>query len=327
MKLLEISKYSKKFEKIYTNGERFLFSLAGYANTIPAIKPIQIAKHQEDHININFILQNATIINVQFGLLLGYIETNKKYLIYSAKDKGYLSKKHELSKTDYHQLYIGNATIIGRKNNQLFHIKEDKEAVEIKNFVLPENSYSYQLENILIVVAQGQMFWLYLDEVFNHSIRNKRIEVFTEAMIHQNGLIQNTGGVQRIFYHTGKDLATVKLPKNIKQVFQKGNTGIVQYIEKDQLINQYFKIDGLKLDLMNIQHDNFFEYGLMPENRNDGFIFEPEDNLLLIRRISDFNVISEIKCSKISRQSNLIYTKAGIIVWENDEVFLLNQKQ
>ena len=171
------------------------------------------------------------------------------------------------------------------------------------------------------------MYWLYLDEVLNHSIQNKRIEVFSEAMLHHNGLIQNTGGVQRIFYHVGKDLATVKLEKNTKQVFQRGNTGIIQYVDNKKLVNQYFKIEGLQLELVDVKPEVFLEFGYMPESKENGFIFEPDDNKFCIRRTSDFKIISEIKCSKLSRQSSLFYTKAGIIIWEGDEVQLLNQKQ
>ncbi|MDF1547043.1 MAG: hypothetical protein P1P88_04430 [Bacteroidales bacterium] len=323
---VENKEVQTEFEQIYINGERFLFSVKGTTRIATVPKPVLIAKHQEDHILINVIFQNSTIINVRFNHHLGYIETSEKFIIFSARDKGYLSKKNELSKADYHTLYLGNETIIAQKNNQLFHITDNNKVVEITNFKLPENSYTYQLENVLIVVGQGQMFWLYLDEVLNHSIRNKRIEVFTEALSHHNGLIQNTGGVQRMFYHTGKDLATVKLPKKVKQLFQKGNTGIIQYIENDQLINQYFRIDGLNFQLMPIKPDNLLEFGLMPGENTDGFIFEPEDNMLLIRRINNIEIVSEIKCSKISRQSTLMYTKAGIIVWEQDKVFLLNQK-
>jgi len=316
-----------KFEKIYANGERFLFSLDGFSIKTITQKPVLMTKHEEKDLVVKPVLLNSKIFNVYFNPDLGMIEQADKIIIYSSKNQSYVTTKIELPKDEYEKVYLGNENILARKDNRLYHIKNNTKIIEIENFRFSKSGFVYQLENILISVANGQMYWIYLDEVLNHSIKNKRTEVFSEGMLHHNGLIQNTGGVQRIFYHTGKDLATVKLGRNVKQVYQYGNIGLVQFIDNKKLVNRYFKINGLHLEFVDLKPEVSIEFAYMQQNKENGFIFEPEDNKLFIRRTEDFKQITEMQCSKVSRQSSLFYTKAGIIIWEEDEVYLVNKKQ
>ena len=109
------------------------------------------------------------------------------------------------------------------------------------------------------------MFYLFLDEVYNNSIRNKRIEVFGDSFQHHNGLIQNTAGKQRIFYNTGKNIATVNMPQiNAKAIFQHANVGILQQIENEKIENWFFKIKGLNMELAKKSVENLSQFTFMP---------------------------------------------------------------
>jgi hypothetical protein len=140
-------------------------------------------------------------------------------------------------------------------------------------------------------------------------------------------LIQNTGGVPRIFYNTGKDIASVKLSKSVKKVYQSANVGIVQYIENKKVVNQYYRISGLNLEFIDVKPESFNEFGYMPGDKENGFIFEPGDNKIFIRRTSDFEIVSEVPCSLVSGQTSLFSSNAGIVAWENETVFLINQQK
>jgi len=316
-----------EFSKQYLNGERFLISLKNISIQTSIKKPILTQKIEENDITIQFIIKDNEIRNVYFNLNQGFIETNQSFIIYSARNKGYLTKKRELDKSKYDAIYAGNENMIARKLNNLFLIKDSDETVEIRNFILPHDAIFHQLENILIVISEGQMYWIYLDEVLNSSIKIKRTEIFSAGITHHNGLLQNTGGIQRIFYNTGKDIAIVKTNKTIKKIYQHGNNGIAQYIENNQILNRYFKINGLKLEYFNAIPETFMEYGYLQSSKDEGFIFEQSDNKINIRRTSDFETISEVKCSFITSQTSLFHAAAGIIAWENDLVYLINQKK
>ncbi|NJO91046.1 MAG: hypothetical protein HC831_20340, partial [Chloroflexia bacterium] len=176
-------------KKCIESGERFLFSLNGTVVQGKVKKPILVAKHEEKDLVLSMIHQGTEVVDVYFYLNQGFIETKDRFTIYDSTNKSYLTKTTEISKNDFDKIYLGNENILGRKGEELIHIKKN-EVIKIDNFKFTTNSFCYQQENILIVVSSGQMYWLYLDEVLNHSIRNKRTEVFSEAMIHHNGLIQ-----------------------------------------------------------------------------------------------------------------------------------------
>ncbi len=314
-----------EFTKQYVHGERFLLSLTNLSVHAVVNKTVLTTKMDENDISIQIILQNTEIRNVYFKHSFGYIQTNKKFILFSSLNHGYLTKRFELDQSEFEEIYLGNKNIIARKQNNLFVIKNSTEFIEIKNFTLPLDAVCHQMGNILIAAGQDQMYWIYLDEVLNTSIKIKRTEVFSQAITHHNGLIQNTGGVQRIFYNTGKDIASVKTNKVLKKIFQHGNTGIAQYIENKQIINSYFKITGLNIEYLKNKPESFLEYAYIQGNTNDGFVLEQGDNIITMRRSIDFEIISEVKCSYISSQTSLFYTNAGIIAWEDNAVYLINQ--
>lgn len=270
-------------------------------------------------------MENEKIRNVFFNQNFGCIETENSFHIFTLKSKGKLNKLTELKRNDADQVFLGLHNIIIRKKNRLFCFEENA-LKELKNFSIPADNNFYQLGNILMVIGQGQMFWLYLDDILNNSIRNKRTEIFAEAFSFHSGLIQNTGGVKRIFYNSGKDIASVKVGNPIRKIFQQGNLGIVQYILNKEIVNQYFKINGLNFEIFDSKIDTFIEFGYMESDKNRGFVFEPGENKIVIRRTSDFEIISEIETNLVSQQSAIFYTKAGIIIWDLDKIFLLNQK-
>ena len=315
------------FNRFYLNGERYLLSLST-SNGIKIAKPkLQILKRfDEKELIITPIIQNENIINTKFGTASGYIETETQFIIYSANNKAYVSRKFKISKKEFDQVFITENNVLAKKNGNLYHYKNESEIVKISNFNFTNEYILHQLDNILIVINANQMYKLYLDEIRNSSIVNKRTEVFGPAFTSHNGLIQNSGSIKRVFYNTGRDIATVKSEKNIKMIYQQGNVGIIQSIENKKLTNQYFKIKGLKQEFAQKKIELFTNFAYMPNGDGEGFIFEPADNKIKVIRTQDFNTISEIQTNLISAQTTIQYTNSGIIAWEDNSVYLINKK-
>ena len=316
-----------EYNRLYLKGERFILSFAGTAVKTAKPKIPVLKRFDEKELIITPIIQNENIIDVKFGASTGYIETEEQFIVYSTSNKAYISRKFKISKRYYDTVFLTDDNVLLRKDDTLYHYKNDQDIVRISNFQIPRNAIVHQSGNILMIIGKNQMYKLYLDEIRNSSITNKRIEVFGPAFSHHNGLVQNVGGVQRIFYNTGKDIATVKAEKSIKMMYQQANVGMIQTVENKQLANYYFKIIGLKQEFSALQAEQFNNFAFMPATGGEGFIFEPVDNKILLRRTQDFNIISEIKSNIISAQSSLSYTRSGIIVWEDNSVYLINKKQ
>ncbi len=313
------------FNRLYLSGERFLLNLAGTNIAAQKIKVPQIVQMQEKDITHTIIKENTNIVHAAFESTGGYIETGDRFMIYSAIYKGRLEHQFDILKKDFKQVFVGSKNVFAVKDDTMYHYRKKGDIIELKNFRIEKDMHAHQFENILLMIGNKQMYKIYLDEVLNNSIKNQRIEVFGEGFSHHAGLIQNSGGVQRIFYNTGKDIATVKSEKNIKAIFQKNNIGIVQYIENKQVVNKYFKITGLNQEFANEPNESFTHFAFMPTDRAEGFIFEAGDLGISIRRSEDFQIISKLDTQNVSSQSSLFYTRSGIIAWEDDTVILINK--
>lgn len=324
---LQDDQLQNHFKRLYIDGERFLLNISGHTITTASTIRLGFNRLQEKELLISTIADNTNILNVSIDLTGGYIETNDRYMIFSSVYKGQVNRRFDVLKTEFEQVFVSGTTVLAIRDNALFKLNKVGDARELKNFHIEKNMHAHQFGNILLMIGQHQMYKLYIDEILNHSIKNQRIEIFGEGFSHHAGLVQNSGGVQRIFYNTGKDIATVKSGKNVKAVYQKENVGMVQYIENKQLINRYFKIKGLKQEFAAQATESYSHFAFMPTEKGEGFIFEPTDTGISVIRTEDFQPISKMDTQNISAQTALFYTKSGIIAWEDNTVLLINKKE
>jgi serine/threonine protein kinase len=314
------------FDKIYLRGYRFLLSINNYYAAKTFNKPAMIQSLDLENVSLKEIYSAKSIMNVNFNPFFGSIETSEVFILFRSMAKGNLERICELDKKEFSYVFPGNRNLLALRDRDFYCIDEKGSLKKINNFQLPDESRIHQAGNILIILTQAQMYWVYIDEVLNNSIRNKRSEVFSGSFNLHSGLIQNTGGVQRIFYNTGKDIASVKTSRDIKRIFQSGNTGLLQYVENGKTENCYFRINGLSIEYSQDKPDGFFEFASFIPEKGQGYIFEPGEGKILIRRDSDFEIVSEISCDLVHTGSPLFYSGSGIIVWENQQVYLINQK-
>ena len=317
----------EQFKKIFISGERFLVSINSLNITAIVTKnTVKPSKISNKDIIVKHILENLKITNVFFNDNLGYVETDTLYMIYSSKNRGYLSKNFELMKKDYDSIFIGDENILLKKDNKLYNYKNEQNIIEIKNFEFSENVRFEQKGNIIVVFENDIMFWLFIDEIFNNSIKNQRFEVFAKSFNLKNGLIQNIGQTKRVFYNSGNVISSVKIDKNIKSVNQNKNIGIVQYVENDKLVNDIFVIKENNIILAGNNIDEISEYCYLQNSKTDGLIIYPTEKKIKMIRTEDFALISEIKCDIINQQTVLNYTKSGIIAFDENDLYLINSK-
>lgn len=314
------------FNKLYINGDRFLLSIDKDLSQTVVKTTVVTQKITEKNIIITPVLNNTVILNICFNDELGYIKTESEFIVFSAKNRGYLSKKFVISTSEYDGIFLGNNNILLRKKDKLFHFINQKEIVEIKNFKLSKKAKVIGKENILIVIEDDKMFWLFVDEILNNSIKNQRYEVFGKGFNFNSGLVQNSGSVKRIFYNSGKNISNIKIDKNIKSIYQNKNIGIIQFIDNNRVINEFFNIKANKIIFSNENLENIANFGYLQTSKDEGIIFEPSNNEIRVRRISDFSITSKIECSFISPQTSLSYCKSGIIAHEDNVVLLINSK-
>jgi len=328
--------FMSQFKKLYINGERFLLSLTGVDDSIiatsPLKKPSMVKKYEQDDLIITMISQGDEIVNVMFLSEQGIVETDGDYLIYNAKNKGYLNLKSRIDKKDWDDAFIGRENVLLRKGSYLYKHDKGKET-KISNFLFPDNCQVHQLDNILIVIDEDVMYKVYLDVITSDNIQTERTGVFGKAFTTHSGLIHNSGGKQNLLYNSGRSVSIVpSLAGSILALQQFKNVGIVQLEEKKKVRYKMFKIDGLKMKISQRDFDMISNFTFIPnmsasgKEEREGTIFMPVDDRIELYRTNDFEKVGEMGCSIISSQTVLNKSNAGIIAWEGNTVALLNKK-
>lgn len=316
----------KQFERFYLHGERFMISLSGKLIQQKIKKPqIQQLSHAE--LSIKQYLKPTAIIDAFFNENQGFISTKDNFIIFDASNNGNLFEILSLKRSDFEQVFLTEKFIFAKAGENFLQIEKNGSKHKITNFKFCANAKVIQYGNILLSVADNIIYELLLEEVFKGSMKIKRTEAFTENISGIPYFAQNTGGKYRIFYNTGSNLANLQIPVIPKAVFQSKNTGLLQYVENNEIKTNYFICEGLKFNL----HTDFSlcelkYFAFQPADKLHGYIYEPSDDEIIIRQTQNFEKISSIKTNLVSNNSKLFFTKSGIICFENENLFLMNKK-
>jgi len=327
----------KQFGRIFLEGERFLVSIDQVIQTVtrPVKTPTTLIKTNLKYQEIYQLRAGEFIQKAGFSASLGYIATNQQVLLYDVSNQGYTTLKKAYPKSPNSlfegndiQFFIGNKHFFILKESQLLVRQEGEQFLPISNFKATSEAQYFMVGSILVVLDEGYMRYLHLDQVIGNQIHIEQTPVFTAGFDVFNGLIQNVGGVQYVFYASGHTISSVRSPRLLKAVRIIGNVGLAVYEEQlageTSLKHTYFKIDNLQLKLSNEGSIGLNSFTYKAQTAQKGLIFEPADDCLKVRNSEDFAVIAEMDCSLLSTESNLVMTQAGIIAYEKDFCFLLN---
>ena len=321
----------QQFVQLFLEGKRFLISIS---KAIPAPQAVQTPAVAATQIKTNLKTQEIyqlqggeQILQAHFNDQLGYIRTTNKILVLDVSNHGYTSVKYTLQSLPG-KIYIGQQNLYHFYQNTLELYDERDGFKPISNIQFTDKAQGKVIGNILVILDQEYMRYLYLDQVIQDQIHVEQTPVFTLGFNVFHGLIQNAGGMQYIFYHSGKTLSSVKAARNLKSVFIDGTIGLASYEEQQagemSLKYEYFHIDNLQMRLSGVNLNTQKHFAFKKAAPGKGLIFEPKDDHLLVRSEQGFKELQEIPCSLLSAESQLFMTNAGIIAYEKDFCYLLN---
>jgi len=319
-----------QFTRFYIQGERFLMSLSAVnANLIVVTmnQPSLVKKYEQDDLIITYISGDEGVKNIFCTDNKLIVETDKDFLVYDTRNKGYVNLTDTISKKDYDQVFVGNKNIILRKEKNLFVYNGTGKSTQITSFKLPDSYMIKQFEDILVIIDYDNMYKLFLDDTIGSVIKMTTVGVFGKGFQSYQSLIYNSGGSQNILYNeSGKEMSIVNLPVRIEDLYQNKNTGVIQYVEKKQIKYKFFKIKNLKMNVSQNEITGWSNFAYKIDSSGEGFIFMPQDDSIKIVRTQDFAEISELKCNLVSSESVLKNTNSGLVLFDNGKVWLLNKK-
>lgn len=319
-----------QYKRFYMNGERFLMSLSDInANMIVLAvnQPSLVKKYEQGDLVITNISGDIKVLNIFCSDVKLIIETENDFLIYDTRNKGYVNLIDTVSKKLYDKVFVGNKNILFKKDNHLFVYIGNGKTNQINSFVFPDKHIYKQYEDILMVIDYDNIYKVFIDEVFGSVVKLTTSHIFGKGFQTYKSFIYNSGGKQNVFYNeSGKEISIVHLPVKIQDLYQTKNVGIIQYIEKKQIKYKFFKIKDLKLNVSHDEISNWSDFAFRLDKDGEGFLFVPKDDKISIIRTQDFAEVSEMKCSLVSSESTIKNSNAGLILFDNEKVWLLNKK-
>lgn len=262
------------------------------------------------------------------------LTTNRTYLIYELNYKGIARLTHSFKRNIVDdRVLIGEQQIIAVNKGALYTVMENGNLQPLHNTSLEQGYRFAQFGNILVVVENNLLKIIDLDVVNNGFIQTEQTKIFGQGFrVHNGSIWQNAGGSSYIFYRSGKTISTVKSTFIIRDLMVRGDKGIICHqtqktVGETALQYAYFGIENLQMQIETGSGD----LGLLkhvaykPHNKQHGYIFEPVDNYLYVRRTEDGAIMHKAEYPDMAEQDELYITNAGLVRYSvSGQLELLN---
>lgn len=105
---------------------------------------------------------------------------------------------------------------------------------------------------------------------------------------------------------------------------------MVKYMEKKgktmTVVNKYFRIDNRKVLLSSRDADEIYQFSYQNDGKGEGIILQPYNGYIRIIRTNDFEENSRLKLDICTAQSTIRYTHSGVVLWEDEKLWLINTR-
>ncbi|TAF32999.1 MAG: hypothetical protein EAZ57_07055 [Cytophagales bacterium] len=325
----------KQFEDYYLEGQRYCLStdLSKLPDAVqtPTPQPPITSTQELSVKSFLDLAKNEEIIDAQFVGNTGFISTTSRHLWYNTAHNGSVMIKASVPSNGQEYCFLGQENFLKKHNDKLLILESGQNFVEIENFSFKPESRFLPYGSIMAVVEDNFLKFLKLDQVIQKQIAITQTPVHGKGFRLREGLMQNVGGKQYIFYNSGQNLTTVPLTELTHDLKQVANHGILAI--RENLPNQevrlkhlFFSIQDLKVHISKESTSSLKTFGYRANDARHGLIFEAIDDALHIRRTQDFAVIQSLKCEVLTEQSLIFSTPAGIIAVNAEGAYLLNKK-
>lgn len=344
---LQAPSLQQQFEAIFVQGSRHHLSLSDAdvscqhktaSNSKQAISPLSLPTNSTISGNSGQLRWQTAFPLAVDELVLGVfalprrlaIRTNQRYCVFDASNSGVLRLTHQIDSSDYDQFYIGNTQIVALKADQLYAINDRQAATSLDNVSgVGAQRCIAQYGNMLAMVGDQYLRQLYLDDLNGNFIRMTQTPVAGKAFRASDTAIwQSVGGQYCLFYRSGEHLSSAWCDAKLRNLYLAEQHGIAAIAHLHQGTEQLRYVFGslhhLHWQSSAIEATQLSAVAYRPIQKGHGWLFEPADNTLILRRTEDFAVLQTAPCPILSTQTQLYYTEAGIVAWEGNEVWLIN---
>ena len=310
-----------QFERVFNLGERFVIDLLNKQPIVKINKPKPVINvvSKTNELMIHTLYLGNVLVSYASKERLVILNDNKQLIIYDVSLKG--TYKEILKKENFDikdKLFVYGTSIYSLHGNDLVDLIENKTIITFNGTTkLKSNIFN----NILVVVTEDTMYKFDLANKYNNTIQYETISIFGGRFSSYGGLFQNVSGNSVLFYEKGA-LNSAVLKTKIKNLHQTGNFGLIETVENETITYKLLSIKNLQVQTYDTNYSNmrFFDY------INENILVMPSDDNLSFLRTEDMVPIVNFQCNEVSENSVIHCTNGGIIVVNEDSIYLINKK-
>lgn len=297
----------KQFKEIFT-GRRYMVSFTGVHTPVSTvIKPTitsQSLSIEELHTNV----RNLHVCENYYAL-----ETKTGWLLMDATFKGRVRSK---SLTLCEELYPAN------NGNFVYRIKDKIFSGDGKTFSQEFYQPVYMYNNGYLCVIEYPLDTQWNFDIHNQlgGLDNTMTKVFAKSIVKRQSLIQNFGSQKYMNIPVKNKYSMFTVPNGTKDGIYTNGCYSIEYKDKSQV----------KFEIRNVYNTDVIDFDYLPHlavkftANNKALIFVPESGYIDVYQ--DGQVLAKFDCNLCTRDSKLYQTTAGLLMLENNTLYLLNTK-
>ena len=208
-----------------------------------------------------------------------------------------------------------NVDFLYPSNNNICVIKNNGILGSEQKFIQPE--YYYHKGNLMVVDYATDTQYNYNIDVQFAGIAYSQTQVFAKSIQFKTTPIQNFGALKYLNIPKGISYELIKLPKGTIDAFYCDGYYIIERKHNQSIVYELYQNENLLIDGLDcLSH---FCY-------SNSLLFIPDDGKIIIYSSIGGKQIMNLNLPICTKTSKLWYTTSGIILLENNILYLINTK-
>lgn len=304
----------KQFSEVFDGGRRFIVDLVNAGN-IPIITPAhQPLNLSSTNLYIRMLLDGVLNIDCNDDILAVQLP-NKEYKIFNMSNYGAFNQADN---------FIADAVFLGMKNfmkrvgNEYYN-----QAGKIKNLEYGNDFIETNINGSIFILNKKDNFAykVAVDNILSGTVQIDKTAIFSPSTSQHDSVVTFIGDNNWLFLPNGINHNLIKTNLNIVNAYYRGGIYCIEYLENKQTRYGLFKVNNTTLEKVKDLTD--FSYFDVKNN----LIFVPQNGYIDLVSTINYSTQMTIDCPVSKIESKLFHTKAGMVIYEDGKVYLINKKQ
>lgn len=305
-----------QFKEVFQAGKRFIVDLTGQPQMLQAVSTASLDVINSNDLYIRKMVDGVLKMSISQNFI-AVLKTSGNWHVFNVKDFGVYNELYTVSYAK--EVYCGNTNVVYLKDDYLWQM--GNKLTNISNLF----GLNLQWVDGSLVALSDQLDKcevIAIDRIMNNQVMNAQTSVYVKSIsTGDSGLYQQIGGSKWIMDFKETTFNIIKTQFNVKNLYKRGKFVLIEHVDNGKIRYTFVKINGLQLEVgCDVPEWRYFD-------EKQGFLFIPEDGKInLINPTNNWKIVSQIDCPVSTFDSRIYQTNAGMVIHNNDSVYLINKK-